>query len=576
MVNAVHILGIHDGHNSGATLVTDGKVVASVSEERLSRRKNEVGYPRRSIEDVLRIGGVDPSELSEIAFASLFMHAQNYLLDVGPWYTVGLEDQRRAAEQPAEYQKLVFDQRKRERIADVVDHLGVSEDRVTFTEHHLAHLAAAYYTAPWRQTGQRVLGLTCDGAGDNLCATVSVCCDNEIERISSTGRHASLGKIYSRVTFLMGMTPWEHEYKLMGMAPYADPERSDVAAKPLRELLRISDDGLGFQQAGELSTNYSYVYLREAFERIRFDTVAGATQLFTEEMLVAWVKNCVAHTGIRDIVVGGGVFMNVKANMLIAGLPEVDRLYVMPSGGDESLSIGSALHRYYVSTGLQDHSASVLDDLYLGGEFDLKAEQAATDMAARSGPLEIQRPNDMNDAVAGLLDAGETVALCRGRMEWGARALGNRSIVTSAHDYARVDRINRAIKMRDFWMPFAPSFKEESAHRYFDDPKDLKPWFMTFAYQAKDEGYQDIVAGSHPRDRTIRPQVVRQSANPEYHSMISRWEKKTGRGAVLNTSFNLHGEPIVYSPDDAIRVLLNSGLKHLALNAFLISMKEAA
>ena len=576
MSNAVHILGIHDGHNCGATLITDGKVVASVCEERLSRLKNEVGYPRRSIEDVLRIGGVDPYEIAEVAYASLFMHAQNYLLDVGPWYTVGLDDQRRAAEQPAEYQKLVFDQRKRERIADVVNHLGVSEEQISFTEHHLAHLAAAYYTVPWRQTGQKVLGLTCDGAGDNLCATVSICRDSEIERISSTGRHASLGKIYSRVTFLMGMTPWEHEYKLMGMAPYADPERSEFAAKPLRGLLRISDDGLGFQQSGELSTNYSYAYLRGAFERVRFDTVAGATQLFTEEMLVAWVKNCVAHTGIRDIVVGGGVFMNVKANMLIADLPEVDRLYVMPSGGDESLSIGSALHRYYEVTGLQDHSQSVLEDLYLGGEFDLRAEQAAIDTASKNGPLEFQRPNDMNEAVAGLLDAGKTVALCRGRMEWGARALGNRSIVTSAHDYSQVDRINRAIKMRDFWMPFAPSIREEAAGRYFDDPKDLKPWFMTFAYRAKDEGYKDIVAGSHPRDKTIRPQVVRQSANPEYHAIISRWEEKTGRGGVLNTSFNLHGEPIVYSPSDAIRVLLNSGLDHLALNNFLISRKQAA
>ena len=575
MSETINILGIHDGHNSGASLIVDGKIVASVSEERLSRRKNEVGYPRQSIEDVLRIGGVDPSELTEIAYASLFMHAQNYLLDVGPWYKVGIEDQRRAANQPDDYKKLVFEQRKRERIADVVDHLGVAEDRITFIEHHLAHLTAAYYTAPARTPGKPVLGLTCDGAGDNLCATVSICRGNDIERIASTNRHASLGKIYSRVTFLMGMTPWEHEYKLMGMAPYADPERADRAAEPLRGLLRISDDGLGFQQAGELSTNFSYEYLRDAFERIRFDTIAGATQLFTEDMLIAWVKSAIAKTGIRDIVAGGGVFMNVKANMLIANLPEVDSLYVCPSGGDESLSFGAALHRYYEMTGIADHRGSALKDLYLGGDFDAKAEQAAIDKAAKDADLDVLQPNDMNDAIAGLLDGGATVALSRGRMEWGARALGNRSIVTSAHDYARVDRINRAIKMRDFWMPFAPSIREESAGRYFDDPKDLKPWFMTFAYEARDEGYTDIVAGSHPRDKTIRPQVVRQSANPEYHAMISRWEEKTGRGAVLNTSFNLHGEPIVYTPGDAIRVLLNSGLDHLALNNFLISKKAA-
>ncbi len=572
----MHILGLHDGHNSGATLVSDGVVVASVSEERLSRRKNDVGYPRRAIEEVLRIAGVDASDLAEVVYASLFMHAPNYLTDVGPWYRVGLADQRAAAARPNEYQQLVFEQRKRERIDQVVDHIGVAPDRVRFVEHHLAHLAAAYYTAPWREPGRPVLGLTCDGAGDNLCATVSICRDNEFDRIAATSRHASLGKIYSRVTFLMGMTPWEHEYKLMGLAPYADPERSDLAAEPLRQLLRIGEDGLGFAQAGELSTNYCYDYLRDAFERVRFDTICGAVQLFTEEMLTSWVRSCVAKAGIRDIVLGGGVFMNVKANMLIADLPEVERAYVMPSGGDESLSIGAALHRYYETTGIADHRASALGNLYLGGAFDARAEEAAVRDAQARAQVEIRRPNDMPAAIADMLAEGEIVALCRGRMEWGARALGNRSIVTAADRYDRVDVINRAIKQRDFWMPFAPSILEEQAGRYLDDPKDLKPWFMTFAYPARAEGYPDLVAGSHPRDRTIRPQVVRRAANPDYHATIARFAERTGRAAVLNTSFNLHGEPIVHSPSDAVHVLLESGLEHLALNDFLISKKKAA
>lgn len=575
MSDAHCILGIHDGHNSGATLVVDGRVVASVCEERLTRRKNEVGYPRLAIEGVLMIGGVEPSELAEVVYASNFMHARSYLEDVAPWYKVGLADQRAAAASPNDYREAIFHQRRRERIADVVDHLGVDETRIGFVEHHLAHLAAAYYTAPWHAPGRPALGLTCDGAGDGICATVSVCRDNAIERISETDRHASLGKIYSRVTFLMGMTPWEHEYKLMGMAPYADPDRSNTAAEPLRRLLRISDDGLGFAKAGELSTNYAYEYLRDAFERVRFDTICGAAQTFTEEMLLEWVRNCVARTGIREIVAGGGVFMNVKANMLISQLPEVERLWVMPSGGDESLSIGAALHRHYQATGRTDHRDSVLDHLYLGRSYDARAEETAIDAARKDMALEVRQPNEMNSALADLLAGGETVALCRGPMEWGARALGNRSIVTSAHDYARVDRINRAIKMRDFWMPFAPSIREESANRYFDDPKDLHPWFMTLAYPTKDEGFPDIVAGSHPRDRTIRPQVVRRTANADYHAMITAFEERTGRGAVLNTSFNLHGEPIVCTPADALRVLALSDLDHLALNNFLVSKNAA-
>lgn len=573
--NAIHILGLHDGHNCGAALISDGVIVAAVCDERLTGRKNEVGYPEKSVAEVMRIGGVDPTELTEVVYASNFMHAANFLTDVGPWYKVGLAEQRVAEDHPKDYQKTIYDQRQQERIDDVVRQLGVARQNIHFVEHHLAHLAAAYYTAPNRPAGKPILGLTCDGAGDGLCATVSVCRDNDIERIAETNRHASLGKIYSRVTFLMGMTPWEHEYKLMGLAPYAHPERSDRAAEPLRQLLRLRADGLGFEQVGELSTNYAYEYLRDAFERIRFDTIAGAVQLFTEEMLLDWVRACVKHTGITDIVAGGGVFMNVKANMLIAQLQEVTSFYVVPSGGDESLSFGAALHRYYEKRNITDHSPSRLTQLYLGGEFGAKEETAAIEAARKHGDLEVRQPDDMPAAIADLLAEGEIVASARGRMEWGARALGNRSILTSADDFRRVDVINRMIKMRDFWMPFAPSIKEEVADRYFDDPKDLKPWFMTLAYPAKEEAYRHLTAGSHPRDRTIRPQVVRREANPDYHAVIDGFEGRTGRGVVLNTSFNLHGEPIAYTPADALRVLNKSGLKHLALNHFIVSKNAA-
>src|SRR5215813_1980228 len=288
-----YILGIHDGHNCGATLTRGGEIVASVSEERLVRRKNAIGYPRRAIEEVLRIGGIRAQELADVVYASLFMHTASHLEDISQWYAVGMEEQIQDARRPPGYGRAVFETRKRERIAQAADHLGVPPDRVSFVEHHLAHLAAAYFTAPRADAARPMLGLTLDGAGDGLCATVSVCRGNRIERIASTGRDASIGKIYSRVTYLMGMTPWEHEYKLMGLAPYADPARVDEAAEPLRHLLGLTEDGLGFALKTELSTNYCYRHLRAAFERVRFDTLAGATQRFTEEVLIAWVRNCI-------------------------------------------------------------------------------------------------------------------------------------------------------------------------------------------------------------------------------------------------------------------------------------------
>jgi carbamoyltransferase len=566
----IYILGIHDGHNCGATLTGNGVVLASVSEERLTRQKNAVGYPVLAIEEVLRLAGVAPGELTDVVYASEFMHKGDYLTNLEPWYRVGLQDQLKADQQQADYQRAILVERKRERTAAVSDHLDIDPAKVSFLEHHLCHLAGAYYSAPNVQSGKPVLGLTCDGAGDNLAGTVSSCVGNSIERLAVINRHASLGKIYSRITMLMGMTPWEHEYKLMGLAPYADPARSDAAAEPLRQLLHVAEGDMQFTQSGKLSMNFCYEYLRDCFENVRFDVIAGAAQLFTEEVLTAWVRDCVRKTGISDIVCGGGVFMNVKANMLIAQLPEVTSMYVMPSAGDESLSIGACLHRYYQESGNTDHSDSILENLYLGAEHDRRSEESAITEELGGADVDVSESDDIDLQIADLLAEGETVARCRGRMEWGARALGNRSILASAENYARVDEINRAIKQRDFWMPFAPSIREESAGRYIDDQKNLRPNFMTFAFPTKPEGYNDLVAASHPRDATIRPQIVTQKANPGYHKLITRFEERTGRGVVLNTSFNLHGYPIVDTPTDAIRVFVNSGLENLALNHFML------
>lgn len=574
MQDANYILGIHDGHNSGATLVRDGVVVASVNEERLSRVKNEVGYPRRSIEDCLRLGGIGADSLSAVVYASLFMHRHDYLTDLEPWYCVGLSQQRQDLSKPRDYQRLIFEERRNERIAEVVTHLGVPADRVHFTEHHLAHLAAAYYTAPNAQDGRPVLGLTCDGAGDSLSGSVSVCKGNALDRIAAIDRNASLGKIYSRVTMLMGMKPWEHEYKVMGLAPYCDPAYAERAMQPLKQLLKLSDDGLRFELAGELSTNYCYEFLRDAFERVRFDTIAAATQKFVEDMLVAWVRAAIRKTGLTDVVCGGGVFMNVKANMLIGQIPELTSLYVMPSGGDESLSIGAALHHYYQVSGVTDHRASVFSNLYLGGDYTEAQERAGLDLL-NGAPVTITATDDPDAMVADLLAGNQIVARCRGRMEWGARSLGNRSILCSADDLRSVERLNATIKMRDFWMPFAPSFRAESAGRYFDDPKGLLPRFMTLAYPTKPETRDQLIAASHPRDHTIRPQYVEQTANPAYHRLLTMFEQKTGRGVFLNTSFNLHGEPIVYTPAEAVDVFLRSGLPHLALDRHVISKTAA-
>jgi len=566
-------LGIHDGHNCGATIVYEGKVICSVLEERITRKKNEVGYPKKAIEECLNIFNIDPSEFERVIIASNFMHHASYLQDLEPWYLVGLKDQEKDRKISKEYQRKLFFQRRKERIDNVVKHLEIEASKVDFIEHHLAHLTAAYYTANNITPNKPILGFTCDGAGDGLSSTVSICKNNNIQRIGATDRHASLGKIYSRITMLLGMKPWEHEYKIMGLAPYSDTKIAIKEAKKLHHLIKLSKDGLSFKLNTPLSTNYCYYYLRDAFERVRFDNIGGAVQKFTEDMLVSWVKAAIKKTKIRDIVCGGGVFMNVKANMLIQNLPEVRSMYVMPSASDESLSIGAALYYYYNNNKIFNKINGQMENLYLGSEVKQNELNKTLLSLKKQTDFTIKENPDFDNIVGNLLGKGEVVAICRGRAEWGARALGNRSIIAKADSRSIVEKINSQIKMRDYWMPFAPTILDKKFSQCIIDKKNIKPEFMTFALPAKENAYKSLEGATHPSDKTCRPQIMRKKINNKFYSILNKYCNKFKQHGVLQTSFNIHGEPIVNNAREAVSTLKRSGLKHLVLENYLISKK---
>ena len=570
----MHILGIHDGHNCGATLLHDGDIVASVSEERLTRVKNEVGYPRRSIDEVLRLGRCAPDDLTAVVYASNFMHSEEHLRNAAEWYHAGEEEQRMDAARLPSYLKSIFDSRRRERIDQVIEHLGGEASRISFLEHHLAHAAAAYFGSPF-SFDQPTLILTCDGAGDGLSATVSIGRGHTIERIASTNREASLGKIYSRVTFALGLTPWEHEYKVMGLAPYAEQGRSASLSETFRKLVVLGDDGLGFKVAGGIQSSYSYHFLREQLERKRFDEVSGAVQLYTEDLLCEWVERCIAFTGIRRLACGGGVFMNVKANMRIAQLQGVEEMFVFPSCGDESLSFGAVWYEYYRRRALSGFAATQsekhhMHDICLGASFGEDEIHRAIDSTILNAGCTVSKHENIEAEIANRLTQNCVVARFSGRMEWGARALGNRSILANPREWRNVEKINSMIKMRDFWMPFAPSILSERQERYLKNPKNILSPFMMFAYETHPLANEHLGAAIHPRDRTARAQFVDQELSPSYHKLIKTFEATTGQSAILNTSFNLHGYPLVNSPDDALDVFLRSGLDCLALENILI------
>jgi carbamoyltransferase len=565
------ILGIHDGHNCGATLLVDGKIVAAVCEERLTRRKNELGYPKQSIEEVLDIAGVEGSNLDQVAYASNFMHTAEHLDSALEWYRVGREEQIRDRQRDKSYLQAVFEKRRQERIDQATMHLGIPKERVSFVEHHLAHGAAAYYGAPFK-LDEPTLILTCDGAGDGLSATVAIGNGTRIERIAATPRKASLGKVYSRVTYLLGLQPWEHEYKVMGMAPYADRKYAEEIRDILKEHLRLSDDGLSFELANDLESSYIYHFLRDRFERKRFDAISGGVQMFTEELLQEWVKGAVAHTGIRRVVCGGGVFMNVKANKFVGELDSVDELFIFPSCGDESLTFGAVWSEYARIAGEEAGKArEPLRHLYLGREFDDATIKKTVDTQIVGTGCEVQRYEDIDRTVARVLADNNVVARFSGRMEWGARALGNRSILTNPKEWANVEKINAMIKKRDFWMPFAPSFLAEESDRYLINPKGFVSPFMMLAYDTKESAERDICAAIQPRDKTARAQFVSRETNPSYWNLIKAFEEETGTACVLNTSFNLHGYPLINTPGEALEVFFDSGLDYLALGNYLLA-----
>ena len=286
-----------------------------------------------------------------------------------------------------------------------------------------------------------------------------------------------------------------------------------------------------------------------------------------------FVLNWVAKTGIRRLVLGGGMFMNVKFNMLLLERPEIDEIFFMPSGGDESVAIGAAYHAMLEKhrNGGAGNGVSPIQPigpLYLGHE--LTEDEIRRALVSYGSRIGFEKCEDIDRRTAGLLAGDRIVGRVRGRMEWGARALGNRSIVASPRNLETVRKINAAIKMRDFWMPFAPSILWERRHDYLVNPRDFDAPYMIVAFDSTELARRELAAGLHPFDLTCRPQLVRKDWNPSYHRMIREFEKLTGIGGVLNTSFNLHGDPIVMNAEDAISTLLNSGLDYITLEDYLV------
>jgi carbamoyltransferase len=568
------ILGISDSHNAAAALLTAEGGLRALQEERPRRIKNFFDTPREAIAWLLAEQGIAAADVEELALCNL-----NPFRPVDRDGTIrqfraagSLTARTRQFVRDVGFRRYVFARRRRRRLA-TYRALGFRPERIRSYEHHECHAATAFYG--WGRHDAPVLIVTCDGAGDELCATVSVGQDGRIERRFSVDWSHSFGVLYAVVTYMTGMVPNEHEYKLMGMAPYASPSASERVKNKLLALFEWDGGGRPVWRRAAGVPHMALVQrrLERVFFEERFDAVMGGVQLFTEAMLAEFVRRAIATTGIRRVACAGGVFMNVKANKVLMEMAEVEELFVFPSCGDETTAIGAAWLAYAARHG--GAQVPPLGSFYLGPEWSEAGLREALGPLAASGRITLEKPANINDAVVDCLARGKVVGRFAGREEFGARSLGNRAIIADPRNAEVIQVINAMVKSRDFWMPFASSVLAEAADDYLVNPKRVPAPHMILSFDTTPRGAEELRAGIHPYDRTCRPQVVTRAANPDYWDLIDRFRQKTGVGGVLNTSLNLHGLPLVHRPEDAIEVMEKSGLRILAMGPFLVTKGSA-
>ncbi|MBU1032027.1 carbamoyltransferase [Patescibacteria group bacterium] len=589
----MYILGIYNGHNATATLIKDGEVLASASEERFVGIKNYKGFPKNAIDYCLKKAGINSSELSLVVRSSItaapihvplefrkdplinFMYILHSLInpvrkiwgEVAYRYPVLRVVGGISYTTAAKFLGRIEIEREKQEIAKT---LNISKKAVEFFDHHDCHASSAYYASPFNQ--EKSLVFVLDGQGDDCSSTVYIFEKNKFKQLARSSRSASLGIIYNMVTEFLGMKSNEHEYKVMGLAPYAKDEDVAKAYQRVSNIISLDkDNSLIFKS--KFNTIDTGKFLNRNMKGTRFDILAGVFQKLVEERVIEWIKNAISKTGITTVVLCGGVFMNVKANQRVIQQTSVKKIFIMPTCGDESTPLGACYFALINKFDYDSIKINHIKDIYWGPEFsDKEIEQVIQEKKIRKRFL-VKKVKDVEKVTAKLLSEGKIVARLKERMEFGARALGNRSILADPSNPDVVKVINDQVKNRDFWMPFAPTILFERADDYLVNPKRVDSPYMMLAFDSTSLARRELKAAMHPYDFTLRPQILEEDYNPSYYKLIKEFEKLTGIGAVLNTSFNLHGFPIVLSPADALEAFEKSGLEYLALEDYIISKK---
>jgi carbamoyltransferase len=578
------ILGISGHyHDSAAALVIDGMPVAAVQEERLSRRKNDAAFPLKAVEWCLDHAGLAPDDLDAVIFY------ERPTLKFDRVLTGLLQGYPRSWRSYPKAMKNMLGEKLWVR-GLIASELGISARKVRCIEHHQSHAAAAFLTAP---TDEAAI-ITADGVGEWATLTVGTGHKRadgatEIKMLRELRFPHSLGLFYSAVTAFLGFAVNEGEYKVMGLASYGSPTRIDE----MRRLLRATADGAFtldmtfFDFLGKVETGFSQNFIdlfgppRRSWQPIdlrseegrRFADIAASAQRVLEEVIVGIATDLQRETGLGDLCLGGGVALNGVANARILNEAGFERLFVPSAPGDAGCALGAALYADRILFG-RPH-LPVPDHPFWGPEPD---DAALLRLALEDGiPVAMVGEEELIEDVADALASDKIVGWVDGSLEFGPRALGHRSILAAPHDAAMRDRLNRDIKYREEFRPFAPVVAAEHAGRFFELPPGgaRLARFMSGVFPVRPE-WRERLAGITHVDGTARVQVVDQAMTPRLHALLEAYGRRTGIPVLLNTSFNLAGEPIVNTVAEAYSTFRRCGIDLLVAGRTCVTKPRVA
>ena len=588
----MNILGISAFyHDSAACLVQDGRIISAAQEERFTRKKHDFSFPKNAINFCLKHSRLDPADLEYVAFYDKpFLKFERILETYLAFAPLGIRSFIRAV--PMWIKQKLW-------IKDLIAKELAYEGPIIFPEHHESHAASAFFPSPF----QEAAFLTIDGVGEWTTASYGVGKDNTVRILAEIHFPHSLGLLYSAFTYYTGFKVNSGEYKVMGLAPYGRPKYKDLI---LTELMDLKEDGsfrLNMKYfnycAGLTMTNKRFEKLfggppraRESLLTQRDMDLARSVQDVTEEVMLRMSRHVHSVTGQKSLCLAGGVALNCVGNGRLLREGPFESIWIQPAAGDAGGALGAALfvwHQYLGNERKTDNKDDFQYGSYLGPEFD--DDDILEYLERNNIPYTRISPAEIPARVADLIADQKVVGWFQGRMEFGPRALGARSIIGDARSPKMQEIMNLKIKFRESFRPFAPSVLEEKVSRCFD--LDRQSPYMLLVAPVKEEIRRpmtekesrlfgldklhvvrsQIPAVTHV-DYSARVQTVSRRTNPLYHQMLSAFDRKCGCPLVINTSFNVRGEPIVLSPDDAYKCFMRTNMDYLVMGAFLLDKKR--